>query len=120
MAEITRKRVGELQRGVFKILLDYPDGLPAKELLEKLVSVVPPTEFEKSEYPNRPGVRRFEKIVRFATIAPVKAEGSTGSGLKVGRTLCPRLWKKDQMPQVRSRKLRRQLGPRSKSTCRTC
>jgi restriction system protein len=73
MAEITRKRVGELQRGVFKILLDYPDGLPAKELLEKLQSVVPPTEFEKSEYPNRPGVRRFEKIVRFATIAPVKA-----------------------------------------------
>jgi restriction system protein len=73
MAEITRKRIGELQRGVFKILLNYPDGLPAKELLEKLESVVPPTEFEKSEYPNRPGVRRFEKIVRFATIAPVKA-----------------------------------------------
>jgi restriction system protein len=73
MAEITRKRMGELQRGVFKILLDYPDGLPAKELLEKLASVVPPTDFEKSEYPNRPGVRRFEKIVRFATIAPVKA-----------------------------------------------
>ncbi len=73
MAEITRRRVGELQRGVFKILLDHPDGLPAKELLEKLESVVPPTDFEKSEYPNRPGVRRFEKIVRFATIAPVKA-----------------------------------------------
>jgi restriction system protein len=73
MAEITRRRVGELQRGVFKILLDHPDGLPAKEVLEKLGSVVPPTDFERSEYPNRPGVRRFEKIVRFATIAPVKA-----------------------------------------------
>jgi restriction system protein len=73
MPEITRKRIGELQRGVFKILLDQPDGLPAKELLERLASVVPPTEFEKSEYPNRPGVRRFEKSVRFATIAPVKA-----------------------------------------------
>jgi hypothetical protein len=69
MAEITRKRVGELQRGVFKILLNYADGLPAKELLEKLESVVPPTEFEKSEYPNRPGVRRFEKIVRFANLS---------------------------------------------------
>jgi restriction system protein len=79
MAEITRKRVGELQRGVFKILLNYADGLPAKELLEKLESVVPPTDFEKSEYPNRPGIRRFEKIVRFATIAPVKAGWLTKS-----------------------------------------
>jgi restriction system protein len=73
VAEITRRRVGELERGVFKILLEHPDGLPAKELLERLESIVPPTEFEKSEYPKRPGVRRFEKIVRFATIAPVKA-----------------------------------------------
>lgn len=73
MAEITRKRVGELQRGVFKILLSHPEGLPAKELLEHLEKTVPPTDFERSDYPNRPGVRRFEKIVRFATIAPVKA-----------------------------------------------
>ena len=73
MAEITGKRIGELQRGVFKILPDFPDGLPAKELLEKLESVVPPTEFEKSEYAKRPGVRRFEKIVRFSTIGSVKA-----------------------------------------------
>jgi len=73
MAEITRRRVGELQRGVFKILLDHPDGLPANEVLERLETLVPPTDFEKSDYPNRPGVRRFGKIVRFATIAPVKA-----------------------------------------------
>jgi restriction system protein len=73
MAEITRKRIGELQRGVFRILLNYPDGLPANEVLEKLESVVPPTDFEKSDYPKHPGVRRFEKMVRFATIAPVKA-----------------------------------------------
>ncbi len=73
MAEITRRRVGELQRGVFKTLLEQPDGLPAKDVLERLEKLVLPTDFEKSEYPNRPGVRRFEKIVRFATIAPVKA-----------------------------------------------
>jgi restriction system protein len=73
MAEITRRRVGELQRGVFKILRECPDGLPAKDVLERLEKIVPPTDFEKSDYPNRPGVRRFEKIVRFATIAPVKA-----------------------------------------------
>jgi len=73
MAEITRRRVGELQRGVFKVLLEHPDGLPAKEVLRRLEQVVPPTEFEKSNYPKRPDVRRFEKIARFATIGPVKA-----------------------------------------------
>ena len=60
-------------RGVFKILLDSPEGLPAKEVLHRLEQVVPPTEFEKSDYPKHPGIRRFEKMVRFATIGPVKA-----------------------------------------------
>ena len=73
MAEITRRRVGELMRGVIEILLDSPDGLPAKEVLRRLERVVPPTEFEKSDYPKHPGIRRFEKMARFATIGPVKA-----------------------------------------------
>lgn len=75
MAEITRKRSGELVRGVFRILLEHPDGLPAKEVLQRLEAVVPPTGFEQSTYPNpdRPNVRRYEKIVRFSTIAAVKA-----------------------------------------------
>ena len=73
MAEITRKRVGELQRGVFKVLLEHPDGLPAKEVIQRLEKVVALTPFEQSDYPNRPNVRRFDKMVRFATIAPVKA-----------------------------------------------
>lgn len=73
MAEITRKRIGELQRGVFKILFDQPSGLPAKDVLQKLEQVVSPTDFEKSDYPKHPGVRRFEKMARFATIGPVKA-----------------------------------------------
>jgi hypothetical protein len=29
MAEITGRRRGELVRGVFKVLMDNPDGLPA-------------------------------------------------------------------------------------------
>jgi restriction system protein len=73
MAEITRKRVGELQRGAFKILLDHPEGLPAKEVIQRMQEVVPPTDFEKSDYVNRPGVQRFGKMIRFATIGPVKA-----------------------------------------------
>ena len=60
-------------RGVFKLLLAHPEGLPAKSILEKLAEIVPPTEFEKTTYPRRPDVRRYEKIVRFSTIGPVKA-----------------------------------------------
>jgi len=73
VAEITKKRTGELMRGVFAILLPHEDGLPAKDLLARLATQVPPTEFEATNYPNRPNVRRFEKIVRFSTIGPVKA-----------------------------------------------
>lgn len=73
MAEVTRHRIGELLRGVFKILMESPNGLAAKEVLTRLPLVVPPSPFEDSEYPERPSVRRYEKIVRFATIAPVKA-----------------------------------------------
>ncbi len=73
MAEITRQRQGELVRGVFEILKDHPDGLQAKKVLAQLERVVPPTPFEASYYPDRPTIRRFEKIVRFSTIQVVKA-----------------------------------------------
>jgi restriction system protein len=73
MPDVTVARNGEIQRGVFKILIDQPEGLRAKEVIQRLRKVVPPTEFEKNEYPNRPGVERYPKMVRFATIAPVKA-----------------------------------------------
>ncbi len=73
MAEITRRRSGELVRGVFSILLRHPDGLAAKEVLQQLEHEVPPTEFEASTYPDRPSVRRYGKIVRFSTISAVKA-----------------------------------------------
>ena len=72
MAEITKRRSGELVRGVFKILRKHPDGLTAKEVLRQLTDIVPPTPFEASMYPSRPNVRRYEKIVRFSTINTVK------------------------------------------------
>jgi restriction system protein len=73
MAEITRRRQGELLAGVFRLLTDHPDGLDAKDLLLSLRALVRPTQFEESEYPNRPGVVRYDKIVRFASILFVKA-----------------------------------------------
>lgn len=73
MAEITKKRKGELVRGVFQILLSNHEGLAAKEVLQRMQNVVPPNTFEASEYANRPGVQRYERIIRFSTIPAVKA-----------------------------------------------
>jgi restriction system protein len=73
MAEITRRRQGELVRKVFEILIQHPDGLPAKTVLDEVERALPPTDFERSTYPAHPQIRRFEKIVRFSTIGPVKA-----------------------------------------------
>ena len=73
MAEVTRRRQGELVRGVFRLLRDHPDGLAAKDVLQQLRAEVPPTASEASEYPDRPGVVRYDKLVRFATIPAVKA-----------------------------------------------
>jgi restriction system protein len=79
LAENTRKRQGELMVGVFRLLTQQPDGLPAKDVLARLRAEVPPTPFESSEYTNRPGVVRYDKIVRFTTIAFVKAGWLTKS-----------------------------------------
>lgn len=73
MANVTSERKGELIRGVFKILKEEPEGLPAREVLRRMESVVPPTAFENTDYESTPGVRRYEKMIRFATIGPVKA-----------------------------------------------
>jgi restriction system protein len=73
MAEITARRRGELVRAVFEVLSQHPDGLPAKNVLKQVEDKIDLTDYEKADYPNRPGVRRFEKHVRFATIKPVKA-----------------------------------------------
>jgi len=73
MPEVTRRRSGELVRGVFTILMDHPEGLAAQEVFQLLERLVPPTQFEHTTYPNRPNDRRYEKIVRFRSIAQVKA-----------------------------------------------
>ena len=71
MAEITRERTGELVRKLFEILLSHPEGLQAQVALEKLANSVALTDYEKGVYEG--GTRRFEKIVRFATVDCVKA-----------------------------------------------
>lgn len=49
------------------------DGLPARKVIAQVEQEVELTEHEKGYYDNRPNIRRFEKIVRFLTIGPVKA-----------------------------------------------
>ena len=60
-------------RKVFEILLAHPEGLPAKQVLAAAADQLTLSPFEASDYPNHPGIRRFEKIVRFSTISFVKA-----------------------------------------------
>lgn len=69
----TRKRQGELVRGVLGVLAEHPDGLAAADVLKAVEQRVPPTPHEQADFEKHPGVRRFEKTVRFATIGPVKA-----------------------------------------------
>jgi restriction system protein len=73
MAETTRGRQGELVRAVFAVLLDGSEGMPAADVLAEVERRVPPTPFENETYPKHPTERRYPKIVRFATIGPVKA-----------------------------------------------
>jgi restriction system protein len=71
MAEVTRKRTGQLLQKLFEILIAHPDGLQAGEALTKLRQSIELTEYEKGIYES--GGSRFEKIVRFATVDCVKA-----------------------------------------------
>lgn len=73
MAEASARRQGELVRGLFAILKTSPEGMPAKEALARLAVAVPPTPWEAADWPRSPGIRRFEKMVRFYTIDSVKA-----------------------------------------------
>jgi len=79
MAEITRQRSGELVRAVLAVLAESPDGMAARDVLAEVEKRTPPTPFELTDYPKAPGVRRFEKIVRFSTISAVKAGWLTKS-----------------------------------------
>lgn len=72
MADLDKKRRGELLRAVFDVLADHPDGIQAKDALAEVEGRIELTDFEKANYPNS-NVRRFEKTVRFQTINAVKA-----------------------------------------------
>jgi restriction system protein len=73
MAQVTNSRQGEIQRATLEVLLDHPEGIQAKAVIAAVSGRLTLSEYEKSEYPKHPGVRRIDKIIRFLTIGPVKA-----------------------------------------------
>ncbi len=70
-SEISSARKGELIRTLHVILAAEPEGLPAQVAIQRLAEACKATPFEMSSYQS--GARRFDKVVRFLTIAPVKA-----------------------------------------------
>lgn len=71
MSNTSKRRTGELIRKLFEILKGQSDGMRAAEALSLLEKQVTLTAYEAGDY--EAGGRRFEKIVRFGTVAPVKA-----------------------------------------------
>jgi restriction system protein len=71
MAEITRRRTGEMLRGLFSILMQHPEGMSAADALRRLEEIIPPTPYELGHFNS--GSRRYEHIIRFATVDCVKA-----------------------------------------------
>jgi restriction system protein len=72
MAEIGKERWAQYKQNVLLILNQHSSGLYWKELFAELDKVMPPNEFENSGYESN-GQRRRPYIVRFSTIALVKA-----------------------------------------------
>jgi hypothetical protein len=86
MAEIAGRRRGELVRGVFEVLMDKADGLPAAQVLKAVEQTVPPSEFERETYPRNPAVRRYEKTIRFATTLYISAAGFSSQAEREARS----------------------------------
>ena len=79
MADVTKHRNGEIIQTVFGVLLENPDGIAPREVIEATAGRMELTDFELGEYESTPGAKRFDKILRFATIGPVKAGWMTKS-----------------------------------------
>jgi restriction system protein len=71
MAEVTRRRTGEFLRKLFELLMPHPEGMQARDAIAALEAAVPLSDYEQGTYES--GGRRFDKIVRFATVDCAKA-----------------------------------------------
>ena len=72
MAEIGRRRSGEMMQAILKVLASGGQ-MPGQKAVDLAREILPPTEFELGEYESRPGIPRYDTLLRFKTIGPVKA-----------------------------------------------
>jgi restriction system protein len=68
MADVTRRRTGELLGKLFDIFKRTSEGVQAAAALKQLANSVQLTEYEAANYSS--GSRRFEKIVRSMSSTP--------------------------------------------------
>lgn len=68
---ITTERIGVLLRALFQVLLNNPDGIRARDAIAQVEDNVELTQHEAGEYET--GGKRFDKVLRFATVGAVKA-----------------------------------------------
>ena len=71
MSNVNNERTGEFLRKLFGILQKQAAGMPAKQALAALEQEVTLTDYEAGNYASGP--RRFDQIVRFATVDATKA-----------------------------------------------
>jgi restriction system protein len=65
--------MGELVRKVSGLLIDKENGMPVREIFNKIQETTELTDFEKGFYPSSPDSPRFMYLIRFKTIGMVKA-----------------------------------------------
>lgn len=68
---VTSERTGHILHQLFTVLAENPDGIQARDAIETTAGRMKLTEHEKGEYEK--GGRRFDKILRFASIFTVNA-----------------------------------------------
>jgi restriction system protein len=73
VANINRRRQGEMMLTTFAVLQEHEGGLPARRVLDEVMRRLPPTDFEAGTYDSTPDKPRFHKILRFTSISSVKA-----------------------------------------------
>lgn len=67
---ISQVRTGFILQELFKVLISHPEGITAKDAIEAAAASVELTGHEKDEYET--GGRRFDKMLRFATVDAVR------------------------------------------------
>jgi len=64
----------ELVRKLFENLLLPFEGVQVRDLLAQLEKATVLTDYERGHYANQPSASRLDKMLRFATIAEIKAD----------------------------------------------